>query len=159
VTVIADKVITDGEALRHAVASVARPLVFTNGCFDILHRGHVHYLEDARRLGRSLIVGVNSDASIGRLGKGPGRPINSLEDRMWLVAALESVSFVTSFDEDTPLDLILTCRPEVLVKGGDWRPEDIVGATEVRAWGGQVMTIPVRFTRSTTEVIRRIRGA
>lgn len=156
---IADKVITDGEALRHVVASVARPLVFTNGCFDILHRGHVHYLEDARRLGRSLIVGVNSDASIGRLGKGPGRPINSLEDRMGLVAALESVSFVTSFDEDTPLDLILKCRPEVLVKGGDWRPEDIVGATEVRAWGGQVMTIPVRFNRSTTEVIRRIRGA
>ncbi|MHB8414535.1 MAG: D-glycero-beta-D-manno-heptose 1-phosphate adenylyltransferase [Acidiferrobacteraceae bacterium] len=155
---IADKVITNGEALRHAVASVARPLVFTNGCFDILHRGHVHYLEDARRLGSSLIVGVNSDASIARLGKGPGRPVNMLEDRMWLVAALESVSFVASFDEDTPLDLILKCRPEVLVKGGDWRPEDIVGASEVRAWGGQVATIPIQFTRSTTEMIRRIRG-
>ena len=103
-------------------ASLPRPLVFTNGCFDVLHRGHVTYLAQARALGAALVVGVNSDASVKRLGKGDDRPLNSQEDRMAVLAALQAVDLVVLFDEDTPLELILACRPDVLVKGGDWKP-------------------------------------
>ena len=138
--------------------SVARPLVFTNGVFDLMHRGHVTYLAQARALGASLLVAVNSDASARRLGKGRGRPINALEDRIALVAALESVTLATWFEEDTPLALILGARPEVLVKGGDWKPEAIVGAVEVMSWGGAVHSIPFAHERSTTALIERIRG-
>src|SRR6185312_13797807 len=119
-----------------------RPLVFTNGVFDILHRGHVTYLAQARTLGAALVVALNSDDSVRRLGKGSDRPVNALADRMAVVAALESVSLVTWFDEDTPLERILACRPDHLVKGGDWVPERIVGARAVRGWGGQVHSIP-----------------
>ena len=144
--------------LAERVARLPRPRVFTNGCFDILHRGHVTYLAEARALGASLIVGVNSDASVRRQGKGDDRPINRLEDRMALLAALESVSLVVGFDTDTPLDLILAIRPEVLVKGGDWRVENIVGAKEVVGWGGSVHSIPFQHHTSTTALLGKIRS-
>lgn len=138
-------------------AELPRPLVFTNGCFDILHRGHTTYLAQARALGASLVVGVNSDASVKRLGKGDDRPVNCLEDRMAVLAALGCVDLVTSFDQDTPLELILACRPDVLVKGGDWPLEAIVGAKEVLGWGGKVHSIPFLFERSTTATLSKIR--
>ena len=144
--------------LAARVAQLPRPRVFTNGCFDILHRGHVTYLAEARALGASLIVAVNSDASVKRQEKGDDRPINTLENRMALLAALESVSLVTWFDEDTPLDLILVVRPDVLVKGGDWTPDRIVGAAEVTGWGGSVHSIPFQFATSTTALIKKIRA-
>ena len=140
------------------VAQLPHPRVFTNGCFDLLHRGHVTYLDEARALGASLIVAVNSDASVKRQNKGSDRPINPLEDRMALLAALESVSLVTWFDNDTPLELILAIRPDVLVKGGDWTPDRIVGAAEVTAWGGSVHSIPFRHHTSTTALLQRIRS-
>jgi D-glycero-beta-D-manno-heptose 1-phosphate adenylyltransferase len=136
---------------------LARPLVFTNGVFDILHRGHVTYLAQARALGASLLVAANSDASARGLGKGDGRPVNALEDRLAVLAALEAVSLVTWFTEDTPLKLIQAVKPEVLVKGGDWKPEAIIGAKEVKSWGGAVHSIPLMAGRSTTSVIERIR--
>lgn len=140
------------------IAALPRPLVFTNGCFDVLHRGHVTYLAQARALGASLVVGVNSDASVKRLGKGGDRPVNPLSDRMAVLAALESVSLVAEFDEDTPLNLILACHPDVLVKGGDWQAENIVGAREVQGWGGKVHSIPFLHERSTTALMNKIRS-
>ncbi len=145
-------------AATAAAAALARPLVFTNGVFDILHRGHATYLAQARALGASLVVALNTDASVKRLRKAPDRPINPLADRAALIAALEAVDLVTWFDEDTPLQLILALRPDVLVKGGDWPVEHIVGAPEVRAWGGQVYAIPFLHERSTTATLARIRG-
>ena len=139
-------------------AALPRPLVFTNGCFDVLHRGHVTYLAQARALGATLVVGVNSDASVKRLGKGDDRPVNLEEDRMAVLAALESVSLAVLFDEDTPLELILACRPDVLVKGGDWMPDQIVGAREVQGWGGTVHSIPFVHERSTTALLKKIRS-
>ena len=115
------------------LAGIQRPLVFTNGCFDILHRGHVSYLETAASLGEGLVVGVNTDESVRRLDKDPDRPFNNLEDRMAVLAALQSVDAVVAFDEDTPLELILAVRPDVLVKGGDWAVPDIVGGSEVQS--------------------------
>lgn len=147
------------DELPARVASLARPLVFTNGCFDILHRGHVTYLAQARSLGASLIVALNTDGSVRRLGKGDDRPINALADRMAVMASLEAVDLVTWFDEDTPLALIRTIRPDVLVKGGDWKPGAIVGAPDVLARGGTVHSIPFLHERSTTATLRRIRGA
>lgn len=143
--------------LARRVAELPRPLVFTNGCFDILHRGHVTYLAQARRLGASLIVAANSDDSVRRLGKGADRPVNPLADRMALLASLAAVSLVTWFDEDTPLARILDCRPDVLVKGGDWPVEKIVGYREVIAWGGSVHSIPFIHERSTTALMDKIR--
>ncbi len=134
-----------------------KTIVFTNGCFDILHWGHVYYLERAKALGDVLIVGVNSDASIRRL-KGPGRPINPLRDRMRVLAGLESVDAVISFSSLTPIDLIRKIKPDVLVKGGDWQVKDIVGAEEVLSWGGKVLTVPLRKGRSTTAVIAKVQG-
>ncbi|MDK9725557.1 MAG: D-glycero-beta-D-manno-heptose 1-phosphate adenylyltransferase [Sterolibacteriaceae bacterium MAG5] len=139
------------------IGRLARPLVFTNGCFDILHRGHVTYLAQARALGAALVVAANSDASVKRLGKGDDRPINRLEDRMALLASLECVSLVTWFDEDTPLQRILDIRPDILAKGGDWPVEKIVGYREVLDWGGQVHSIPFIHERSTTALVEKIR--
>jgi rfaE bifunctional protein nucleotidyltransferase chain/domain len=132
--------------------------VFTNGVFDLLHRGHVTYLEQARAMGASLVVALNSDASARRLGKGEGRPLNSQEDRMAVVAALEAVSAVTWFEDDTPAALIETLRPEVLVKGGDWPAEKIVGAVQTLARGGRVVSIPFEHQRSSTALLEKIRG-
>lgn len=139
------------------VRDLPRPLVFTNGCFDILHRGHVTYLAQARALGASLIVAANSDASVKRLGKGDERPVNTLADRLALLAALESVALVTWFEEDTPLARILDCRPDILVKGGDWPLEKIVGYREVIGWGGRVESIPFLHQKSTTTLLEKIR--
>jgi rfaE bifunctional protein nucleotidyltransferase chain/domain len=147
------------QQLAARLRSCERPLVFTNGVFDILHRGHVTYLAEARTLGATLLVAINGDASAKRLGKGEERPFNPIADRIAVVAALESVHLVTWFDEDTPLALILACRPEVLAKGGDWKPEAIVGAAEVRGWGGAVHSIPFRHQRSTTSLLKKIREA
>ena len=153
-----ERKLCDPADLAARVAQLPHPRVFTNGCFDILHRGHVTYLAEARALGASLIVGVNSDDSVRRQGKGGDRPINTLENRMALLAALESVSLVIGFDADTPLELILTIRPDVLVKGGDWTPDRIVGAAEVTGWGGSVHSIPFRHHTSTTALLERIRS-
>jgi rfaE bifunctional protein nucleotidyltransferase chain/domain len=145
------------QSIAVRAAGLPRPLVFTNGCFDLLHRGHVTYLAQARALGSSLIVALNTDASVRRLGKGGERPVNPLEDRAAVIAALAAVDLVTWFDADTPIDLIVQLRPDILVKGGDWPEEQIVGAPEVRAWGGRVVSLPFRHDRSTTGLIERIR--
>jgi len=145
------------EDLAARLARLARPLVFTNGVFDILHRGHVTYLAQARALGAGLLVALNSDASARRLGKGDDRPVNTLADRAAVIAALAAVDLVTWFDEDTPIALILAVRPDVLVKGGDWQPDAIVGAKEAMAWGGTAHSIPFAHQRSTTALLRRVR--
>ena len=149
--------IADPVAFARRAAMLPKPIVFTNGVFDILHRGHVTYLAEARALGASLVVALNSDASVRRLGKGDDRPINALADRAAVIAALESVSLVTWFDEDTPIARILQCHPDHLVKGGDWPADQIVGASETRGWGGRVHSIPFRHDRSTTKLLARIR--
>ncbi|OFZ22908.1 MAG: ADP-heptose synthase [Bdellovibrionales bacterium GWB1_55_8] len=131
-------------------------IVFTNGCFDLLHRGHVSYLERARKAGDLLVVALNSDASVKRL-KGSDRPLNALEDRLMVMAAVESVDYVTWFTEDTPLKLIRELRPTVLVKGGDWKPDQIVGGSDVRSWGGKVRSLRFVEGRSTTRTIEKIR--
>ena len=145
----------------HALARIAalpRPRVFTNGVFDLLHRGHVTYLEQARGLGASLVVAVNTDASVRRLGKGSERPLNALDDRMAVLAALACVDLVVPFDEDTPRDLIVACMPDVLVKGGDYDETTTVGAREVIAAGGRFVAIPFRYRRSTSALVARVRA-
>ena len=156
----AQKICGRAEVLAR-LAALARPVVFTNGVFDVLHRGHVSYLDRARALGGtkgSLIVALNSDASAKRLGKGPDRPLNNEIDRAMVMAALESVSLVTWFDEDTPLEIIREIKPDMLVKGGDWPIDKIVGYREVIAWGGKVHSIPFRHARSTTALVDKIRS-
>jgi rfaE bifunctional protein nucleotidyltransferase chain/domain len=133
-------------------------VVFTNGCFDILHRGHVAYLHAARALGDRLVVGVNSDASVRRL-KGAGRPILNQEDRAFILAGLASVDAVTIFDENTPAELIAALVPDTLVKGGDYSPGEVVGRDTVEAAGGRLVLIPFVEGRSTTDIVRRIREA
>ncbi len=142
---------------RERAQALPAPRVFTNGCFDLLHRGHVTYLAQARALGASLIVALNSDASVHRLGKGEDRPVNTLADRMAVIAALASVDLVTWFDADTPLELIVDITPQILVTGGDWPVERIVGGAHVRAHGGEVVSIPFVHQRSTTATLDRIR--
>ena len=155
----AEKIVLDRDTLEQRVSDSARPLVFTNGVFDILHRGHVAYLEEAAAFGATLLVALNSDLSVQRLGKAPERPVNPLEDRLAVVASLGCVDLVTAFDDDTPLNLILRVRPDYLVKGGDWPADEIVGADEVRANGGEVHSLPFRYARSTSDLIARIRSA
>jgi len=132
--------------------------VFTNGVFDVLHRGHVHYLAQARLLGAALLVGVNSDASARRLGKGPGRPLNHEADRASVLAALQAVDFVILFDEATPCELIERVRPDVYVKGGDYAIESLRETALVRSWGGRAVAIPFVDGYSTTRLVERIRG-
>jgi len=139
------------------LADLPRPLVFTNGCFDILHRGHATLLGQARALGKAMVVALNTDTSVKRLGKGVDRPVNTLADRLAVIAALECVSLVTWFDEDTPIERILECRPDVLVKGGDCPVEKIVGNTEVASWGGRTVSIPFIHQKSTTALLEKIR--
>jgi len=131
-------------------------IVFTNGCFDIMHAGHAEYLEEARSMGDVLIVAINSDASVRRL-KGPKRPVIGQQDRALMLAALASVDYVVVFEEDTPYELIKVLQPDLLVKGGDWAPDQIVGADIVLAKGGGVMSLPFRPGLSTTTIIARIR--
>lgn len=134
-------------------------IVFTNGCFDLLHLGHVDYLERARTLGDRLVVGVNSDASVRRLEKGSERPLQDEEARSRIIAALEFVDGVCIFDEDTPLELIQALHPDVLVKGDDYSIDRIVGANEVIGWGGKVETIPLVQGHSTTAIVNKIKAA
>ncbi len=150
------KIVAPAE-LAARLAALPRPLGLTNGCFDILHRGHVTLLAQARAQGASMIVALNTDASVKRLGKGDDRPVNRLEDRLAVMAALECADLVTWFDEDTPLERILECRPDILVKGGDWPVEKIVGNVEVAGWGGRTLSIPFIHQKSTTALLEKIR--
>ncbi len=153
-----DRKVVDPQALRARRDRLPGPVVFTNGVFDVLHRGHVSYLDEAARLGATLIVAANTDASVRRLGKGSDRPLNPLEDRMALLAALACVDWVTWFDEDTPEALIDLLRPDLIVKGGDYDMETLPETRLVRSWGGDAVAIPFRFQRSTTSLVSRIRA-
>lgn len=156
----ADKVCDAGQALSRLVGwRQAGAVVFTNGVFDVLHRGHASYLEQARALGATLVVGVNTDASAKRLGKGPERPLNNQQDRAFLIAALASVSLVTLFDEDTPEQLIAQLRPDVYVKGGDYDMERLGETALVRSWGGRAVAIPFVSGYSTSALVTRIQSA
>jgi D-beta-D-heptose 7-phosphate kinase/D-beta-D-heptose 1-phosphate adenosyltransferase len=153
--------VLDRTVLRDAILDerrAGRKIVFTNGCFDILHAGHARSLADARALGDRLVVGVNSDASVRRLGKGSDRPVVDEAHRAELVAALATVDYVSIFDEDTPLELIHAVEPDVLAKGGDWAEDDIVGGDFVKRRGGRVARLPYHAGLSTTEILRRIKN-
>lgn len=144
--------------LQARVAALPRPVVLTNGVFDILHRGHVTYLAQARALGASLVVAVNTDASVRRLGKGDDRPLNACADRMAVLAALEAVSLVVPFDEDTALDVVLQARPGIYAKGGDYDMTAIPEGQAVLAYGGQAVAIDFAHDRSTTQLLRKVRS-
>jgi len=152
------KICTRNE-LKNRMAALAKPVVLTNGVFDILHRGHASYLAQARAMGGSLVVAVNTDESVKRLGKGDDRPLNRCEDRMAVLAALESVSLVVSFDEDTALELVQDARPDLYVKGGDYKVQEIPEGRAVTAYGGSVAAIPFVHDRSTTGLLRKIRAS
>jgi rfaE bifunctional protein nucleotidyltransferase chain/domain len=152
-----DKIVSRADAAAR-VAALPQPVVFTNGVFDVLHRGHVVYLAQARELGASLVVALNSDASARRLGKGPDRPLNNEQDRAAVIAALESASLVTWFDEDTPLQLIAELKPAVLVKGGDYDMGKLAEAALVQGYGGKALAIAFVEGYSTTDLVRRIRA-
>ncbi|SAK41325.1 cytidylyltransferase [Caballeronia catudaia] len=154
---IFERKITTREALAAHRPALLGPVVFTNGVFDILHRGHVTYLADAKALGATLIVGVNSDASVRMLGKGDDRPINREDDRMALLASLESVDWVVKFEEPTPLQLIDALHPDVLVKGGDYDMDKLAESALVRGWGGKALAIPFEHDRSTTALLKKVR--
>jgi rfaE bifunctional protein nucleotidyltransferase chain/domain len=148
----------DSSNLNQRLLVLNRPMVFTNGVFDILHRGHASYLAQARDFGASLVVGVNSDASVKLLGKGDDRPINSQEDRMALLAALESVDLVILFENKTPVELIKQVRPDMYVKGGDYAIETLEETEVIKAWDGQAYAIPFIYDRSTTSLLGKIRS-
>ncbi len=153
-----DKIVPRAEAAAR-LARLPGPVVFTNGVFDVLHRGHVTYLAQARALGGSLVVGLNTDASARRLGKGPERPLNREGDRAHMLAALASVDLVTWFDEDTPVQLLGELRPDLYVKGGDYDMATLAETRLVQSWGGQALAIPFVDGYSTTALVQRIRGA
>ncbi|GAA0751504.1 adenylyltransferase/cytidyltransferase family protein [Ideonella azotifigens] len=155
---LADKIVLDDATLAQRVAALPRPLVFTNGVFDILHRGHVSYLEAARALGGALVLGLNSDASARLLGKGPDRPLNGELDRAFVLAGLASVSLIAFFDERTPVALLTQVRPDVYVKGGDYDMETLEETRLTRSWGGRAIAISFVDGFSTTALVRRIRG-
>jgi rfaE bifunctional protein nucleotidyltransferase chain/domain len=155
---IREKILTPGQAANLFAEPYPgqHTMVFTNGCFDLLHRGHIYYLARARELGDPLVVGLNSDESVTRL-KGPGRPLNNQQSRAEVLAALAVVDYVIIFEEDTPLQLINLLKPRILIKGGDYRREEIVGYNEVLSWGGAVKTIPLMEGYSTTSMIQKSR--
>ena len=153
-----DKVVAR-DGLARAVGLLARPVVLTNGVFDLLHRGHVTYLARARALGASLVVAVNADASVRQLGKGEDRPINTEADRAAVLAALESVTLVTVFEETVPLPVLEIVRPDVYVKGGDYDMTTIPEAQLARSWGARTLAIPFEFERSTSALLARLRAA
>ena len=149
---------------QRAIARIAnrfrknqKKIVFTNGCFDILHAGHVEYLERAKKFGNILILGLNSDSSTRRL-KGPGRPVNSEKDRARVLAGLASIDFITIFNEDTPAKLIRAIRPDFLVKGADWKVSSIAGSTDVLSWGGKVKRVRLLKGRSTTGILKKVKS-
>lgn len=144
--------------LQQRIAQLPKPVVLTNGVFDILHRGHVTYLAQARELGASLVVAVNTDASVKRLGKGDDRPINTCEDRMAILAALEAVSMVVPFDEDTALEVVQQARPDIYVKGGDYDMSAIPEGRAVAAYGGRAVAIDFEHDRSTTRLLSKVRN-
>ena len=146
------------EAAKAAVAALPKPVIFTNGVFDVLHKGHVAYLAAARALGGSLVVALNTDASAKRLGKGPDRPLNNEQDRATVIAALESVSLVTWFSEDTPLELVGLLRPEILVKGGDYDMSKLAEAALVESYGGKALALSFVDGYSTTALVKRIQA-
>ncbi len=153
------KILTREDCVAAAQKGVlARPLVFTNGVFDILHRGHATYLDEAAQLGATLVVALNTDDSVRRLGKGADRPLNTLADRAALIAALACVAVVTDFSEDTPQSLIEQLRPDLIVKGGDYDMETLPETASVKSWGGRAVAIPFQFERSTTRLLNKIRG-
>jgi len=154
-----ERKIAERAQLAQAAAALARPLVFTNGVFDILHRGHVTYLEHARALGASLVVAVNSDRSVRQLGKGPERPIHPEADRACVLAALQAVNLVTIFDESIPLPVLDVVRPDIYVKGGDYDMDKIDEARLVRSWGGVAVALPFVPGHSTTGTVQRMRGS
>jgi rfaE bifunctional protein nucleotidyltransferase chain/domain len=155
-----DKIVARGRAPQAVQALAAcGPVVFTNGVFDVLHRGHVTYLAQARAEGAALVVALNTDASARRLGKGPDRPLNNEVDRAIMIAALESVSLVTWFDEDTPLELIRELRPQVIVKGGDYDMSKLPETAVVQSWGGHARALPFVNGYSTSALVSKIRGA
>ncbi len=155
---ILDKIVLDDVSIEARVAVLPSPVVFTNGVFDILHRGHVNYLQAARNLGGSLVLGLNSDVSARQLGKGSDRPLNAAFDRAFVLAGLGSVSLVTFFDEQTPEALLRRVHPDVYVKGGDYDMETLLATSVVRSWGGRSAAIPFVDGYSTTSLIHRIRG-
>ena len=157
VSSLTDK-LCDRNTIAARVARLPRPLVFTNGVFDVLHRGHVMYLAQARALGASLVVALNTDASAKRLGKGPDRPLNLEVDRACVMAALASTSLVTWFDEDTPLELIARIQPDILVKGGDYDMQKLAETHLVEAYGGRALALPFVDGYSTTALVRKIRA-
>lgn len=149
--------ITDANQLQQRMTALPKPVVLTNGVFDILHRGHVTYLAQARALGASLVVAVNTDASVKRLGKGDDRPINNCADRMAVLAALEAVSLVVSFDEDTALEVVQLARPDIYAKGGDYQMDAIPEGKAVLEYGGKVAAIDFLHDRSTTQLLAKVR--
>lgn len=146
------------EDLQEKLSKLPKPIVFTNGVFDLLHRGHVSYLAQARSLGKSLIVGINTDASVRMLGKGDDRPLNAEADRLALLAALESVDLVVLFSEQTPVELIAQIKPDIYVKGGDYQIDTLAETALVKKWGGKAYAIPFIHDRSTTALLRKIRS-
>lgn len=153
-----EKKICSRAALAARISQLPKPVVLTNGVFDILHRGHVTYLAQARALGASLVVAVNTDASVKRLGKGDDRPLNNCEDRMALVAALESVNLVVPFDEDTALQVVQQARPDIYAKGGDYDMSSIPEGRAVAAYGGRAVAIDFEHDRSTTKLLSKVRN-
>lgn len=149
--------ISTREALEQRIAALPKPVVLTNGVFDLLHRGHVTYLAQAREHGASLVIAVNTDASVKRLGKGDDRPINTCEDRMAVLAALESVSLVVPFDEDTALEVVEEAHPDIYIKGGDYDMTAIPEGKAVLAYGGQAIAIDFEYDRSTTKILQKVR--
>lgn len=154
-----EKKICTRQELKRRVAELPKPVVLTNGVFDILHRGHVTYLAQARELGASLVVAANTDASVRRLGKGDDRPVNSCEDRMAILAALEAVSMVVPFDEDTALEVVQEARPDIYVKGGDYEMTAIPEGQAVAAYGGKAVAIEFEHDRSTTRLLAKVRSS
>jgi D-glycero-beta-D-manno-heptose 1-phosphate adenylyltransferase len=144
--------------LQEKLSQLPKPVVFTNGVFDILHRGHVSYLAQARSLGASMVVGVNADASVRMLGKGDDRPLNAEADRLALLASLESVDLVVLFSEKTPVELIAQIKPDIYVKGGDYEIDTLAETALVKTWGGKAYAIPFLHDRSTTALLRKIRA-
>lgn len=152
-----EKKITSMQDLAEVVQKLPKPIVFTNGVFDILHRGHVTYLAQAASLGKSLVVAINSDSSVRMLGKGPDRPINNEQDRAAVIAALGCVSLVTIFPDKVPLKAVELVKPDIYVKGGDYRIEDLPEAKIVHSYGGKVITVSFDHDRSTTKLLKKVR--